>query len=81
MLGMAIGGSATLIIAMKRAAPERRGRFMAAFSIAYPLGYGVGAFITGSAVEMIGYSWTYLLLAALGLSGLVLTLVNWSDLQ
>jgi hypothetical protein len=30
---------------------------------------------------MIGYSWTYLLLAALGLSGLVLTLVNWSDLQ
>ncbi len=81
MLGMAIGGSATLIIAMKRATPVRRGRFMAAFSIAYPLGYGVGAFITGIAVEMIGYSWTYLLLAALGLSGLVLTLVNWSDLQ
>jgi len=81
MLGMAIGGSATLIIAMKRATPERRGRFMASFSIAYPLGYGVGAFITGSAVEIIGYSWTYQLLAALGLSGLVLTLINWSDLQ
>jgi MFS family permease len=81
MLSMAIGGSATLIIAMNRATPERRGRFMASFSIAYPLGYGVGAVITGSAVEMIGYSWTYLLLAALGLSGLVLTLTNWSDLQ
>ena len=81
MLSMAIGGSATLIIAMNRATPERRGRFMASFSIAYPLGYGVGAVITGSAVEMIGYSWTYLLLAALGLSGLVLTLTNWSDLR
>jgi len=81
MLSMAIGGSATLIIAMNRATPERRGRFMASFSIAYPLGYGVGAVLTGSAVEMIGYSWTYLLLAALGLSGLVVTLTNWSDLQ
>jgi MFS family permease len=81
MLSMAIGGSATLIIAMNRATPARRGRFMASFSIAYPLGYGVGAIITGSAVEMIGYSWTYLLLAALGLSGLVLTLTNWSDLH
>jgi MFS family permease len=81
MLSMAIGGSATLIIAMNRAMPERRGRFMASFSIAYPLGYGVGAVITGSAVEMIGYSWTYLLLAGLGLSGLVLTLTNWSDLR
>ena len=81
MLSMAIGGSATLIIAMNRATPERRGRFMASFSIAYPLGYGVGAVITGSAVEMIGYSWTYLLLAGLGLSGLVLTLTNWSDLR
>ena len=81
MLGMAIGGSATLILAMKRATPERRGRFMASFSIAYPLGYGVGAFITGSAIEMVGYSWTYVLLAALGSSGLVLTLVNWNDFK
>jgi MFS family permease len=81
MLGMAIGGSATLILAMKRATPERRGRFMASFSVAYPLGYGVGAFITGSAVEMVGYSWTYVLLAALGSSGLVLTLVNWNDFE
>jgi predicted MFS family arabinose efflux permease len=81
MLGMAIGGSATLIIAMNRATPERRGRFMASFSMAYPLGYGLGAFITGSAIDMIGYSWTYLLLAALGLFGLVLTMINWSDLH
>lgn len=81
MLGMAIGGSATLIIAMKRATPERRGRFMASFSIAYPLGYGVGAFVTGSAVDMVGYSWTYMLLALLGSSGLVLTLMNWKNFE
>jgi len=81
MIGMAIGGSATLIIAMNRATPERRGRFMASFSMAYPLGYGLGAFITGSAIDMIGYSSTSLLLAALGLFGLVLTLINWSDLH
>jgi predicted MFS family arabinose efflux permease len=81
MLGMAIGGAATLIVAMKRAAPERRGRFMASFSVAYPLGYGVGAFITGIAVDELGYSWTYLLLALLGSSGLVLTLTNRKNLD
>lgn len=81
MLAMAIGGSATLIIAMKRATAARRGRFMASFSIAYPLGYGLGAFITGSAIDMLGYSWTYLLLAALGSSGLVLTMFNWRTLD
>lgn len=81
MVGMAIGGSATLIIAMKRAKPERRGRFMASFSIAYPLGYGVGAFITGSAVDMVGYAWTYVLLAVLGSSGLALTILNWRKLE
>jgi len=81
MLGMALGGSATLIIAMKRATPERRGRFMASFSMAYPLGYGLGALITGSAIDMMGYSSTYLLLAALGASGLLLTIIKWSELQ
>lgn len=81
MLGMAIGGAATLIVAMKRAAPERRGRFMATFSVAYPLGYGIGALITGWAVEWMGYSWTYLLLAVLGGSGLGVTLLNWRELK
>jgi predicted MFS family arabinose efflux permease len=81
MIGMAIGGSATLIIAMNRATAERRGRFMASFSMAYPLGYGLGALITGSAIDMIGYSWTYLLLAVLGGAGLLLTLIHWSELQ
>lgn len=81
MLGMAVGGAATLIVAMKRAAPERRGRFMATFSVAYPLGYGIGALITGWAVELLGYSWTYLFLAVLGSSGLVVTLLHWQELR
>ena len=81
MLGMAMGGSATLILAMKRATPERRGRFMATFSVAYPLGYGIGALITGWSVEVLGYSWTYLLLAVLGSSGLLLTLINWKNFE
>ncbi|MBM4299787.1 MAG: MFS transporter, partial [Deltaproteobacteria bacterium] len=79
MLGMAVGGAATLIIVMKRALPERRGRFMATFSVAYPLGYGIGAFITGWSVEQFGYSWTYLFLAFLGSSGLFLTLAHWKE--
>lgn len=81
MLGMAIGVSATLILAMKRATAERRGRFMASFSVAYPLGYGLGAFITGSAVDALGFAPTYLLLALLGTFGLVLTIVNWPELK
>jgi predicted MFS family arabinose efflux permease len=81
MLGMAVGGAATLIIAMKRAAPERRGRFMATFSVAYPLGYGIGALITGWSIELLGYSSTFLLLALLGSSGLLLTLAHWKDLD
>ena len=81
MLGMAIGGASTLIIAMNRATPERRGRFMASFSMAYPLGYGLGAFITGSAIDVIGYSSTYLLLVVLGAVGLLLTMINWKFLK
>ena len=81
MLGMAIGGASTLIIAMNRATPERRGRFMASFSMAYPLGYGLGALITGSAIDVIGYSLTYLLLAVLGAVGLLLTIINWEFLK
>ena len=54
---------------------------MASFSMAYPLGYGLGALITGSAIDVMGYSWTYLLLAVLGGSGLLLTLIHWSELQ
>ena len=54
---------------------------MATFSVAFPLSGGVGALISGSMVELVGYFWMYLIVAALGAIGLVLTAMNWSRLN
>ena len=43
MLGNAIGSSTTLALAVERADPQRRGKQMATFSVAYPLSYGLGS--------------------------------------
>jgi MFS family permease len=80
-LGNAIGSSMTLALAIQRANPERRGRAMASFSIAYPLASGAGALWTGSAVEIAGYFWMYLMGAGLATMGLLVTLVNWPNLK
>jgi MFS family permease len=79
--GAAIGVSTTLALAMERAAPERRGRAMATFSIAYPLSFGVGGLLSGSVVEIAGYAWMFLIMAGLAAIGLLLTLANWSNLK
>jgi MFS family permease len=71
MLGNAIGSSTTLALAVERADPKRRGKQMATFSVAYPLSYGVGSLITGSAVDLAGYVGMFLLLAAIQGAGLV----------
>ena len=81
MLGFAIGSSTTLALAVERANPQRRGRAMATFSVAFPLSAGVGALLTGSAVELAGYFWMYLIVAGLLTSGLVLAVANWSSLK
>jgi MFS family permease len=81
ILSIAIGSSTTLAFAMERANPQHRGRAMASFSIAYPLSYGVGGFLAGAAVDMVGYFWMYLLMAALGAFGLVVTFANWRSLR
>jgi len=78
MAGTAIGTATALALAVERAQPERRGRAMATFSVAFPLSGGIGALISGSAVELVGYFWMYLIVAALGATGLVLTAMNWS---
>jgi MFS family permease len=80
-LGNAIGSSTILALAIHRANPQRRGRAMASFSIAYPLSAGVGALLTGSAVEIAGYFWTYLMVAALAAAGLLVIVMNWSSLK
>ncbi len=78
MTGTAIGTATTLAVAVERAQPERRGRAMATFSLAFPLSGGLGALISGSAVELVGYSWMYLIAAGIGALGLALTAINWS---
>lgn len=76
MLGNAIGSSTTLALAVERADPKRRGKQMATFSVAYPLSYGVGSLIIGSAVEIAGYTGMFLTLTALQAAGLVFALLN-----
>jgi MFS family permease len=81
MLGHAIGSSTTLALAVERANPERRGRAMATFSVAYPLSAGVGALLAGSTVDLAGYSWMFLLMAGVAVLGLVLTFLSWPNLK
>ena len=81
MLGLAMSSSTTLAIAMEQAKPERRGRAMATFSIALPLSNGVGALICGSLVQWFGFFSMYLVLAALGASGLFITVANRARLK
>ena len=76
MAGNAIGSSTTLAFAVERADPARRGKAMATFSMAYPLSYGLGSLLAGSAVEGAGYVGMYLLLAALEAIGLIFLLMN-----
>jgi MFS family permease len=81
MMGNALGSSTTLALAVERADPRRRGKAMATFSVAYPLSYGVGSLITGSAVEVAGYTGMFLVLAAVQALGLVFALFNGADLR
>jgi MFS family permease len=81
MMGNALGSSTTLALAVERADPRRRGKAMATFSVAYPLSYGVGSLITGSAVEVAGYAGMFLVLAAVQALGLVFALINGANLR
>lgn len=81
MLGNAIGSSTALAFAVERADPMRRGKQMATFSVAYPLSYGVGSMITGSAVEATGYAGMFYLMAAGQAAGLFFALFKSSALR
>lgn len=81
MLGNAIGSSTALALAVERADPRRRGKQMATFSVAYPLSYGVGSLLTGSAVEIAGYPGMFFLLSAVQGVGLVFALLYASQLR
>src|SRR5262245_2108454 len=81
MMGNALGSSTTLALAVERADPRRRGKAMATFSVAYPLSYGVGSLITGSAVEIAGYTGMFLVFAAVQALGLLFALLNGANLR
>jgi MFS family permease len=81
MTGNALGSSTTLALAVERADPGRRGKAMATFSVAYPLSYGVGSLITGSAVEVAGYTGMFLLFVAVQALGLGFAMFNGANLR
>jgi MFS family permease len=81
MMGNALGSSTTLALAVERADPRRRGKAMATFSVAYPLSYGVGSLITGSAVEVAGYTGMFLVLTGVQALGLIFALINAANLR
>ncbi len=81
MLGNAIASSTTLALAVERANPQRRGKQMATFSIAYPLSYGIGSVLTGSAVQIAGYSGMFFVLAGLQAIGLIFALIKAPQLR
>lgn len=81
MLGNAIGSSTTLALAVERANPQRRGKQMATFSVAYPLSYGVGSMLTGSAVEAAGYAGMFYVMAAVQAFGLIFAVFKAADLR
>ena len=81
MLGNAIGSSTTLALAVERANPRRRGKQMATFSVAYPLSYGVGSMLTGSAVEATGYTGMFYAMAAVQALGLIFAVFKAAELR
>jgi predicted MFS family arabinose efflux permease len=81
MLGNAIGSSTTLALAVERADPQRRGKQMATFSVAYPLSYGVGSMLIGSAVEAAGYAGMFIILTAVQAAGLLFVFLTSDKLR
>jgi MFS family permease len=81
MLGNAIGSSTTLALAVERANPQRRGKQMATFSVAYPLSYGVGSMIIGSAAQTAGYGGMFFMMAAIQVVGLIFAMLKAADLR
>jgi len=74
--GYALGVSTTLALAMERGDPKRRGVTMATFSIAFPLGSGLGSALSGGVIALVGYRGMYMSLIGVLTLGLVLSLFN-----
>ena len=73
---MRMGVSTTLALAMERGDPKRRGVTMATFSIAFPLGSGLGSALSGGVIALVGYRGMYMSLIGVLATGLLLSLFN-----
>jgi MFS family permease len=80
-LGNAVNGGATTALAMDLAAPERRGRAMATFSMSFQIGQGFGAIIAGALADIAGLRSMYAGSMALVALGLVLLITRWRSLE
>ena len=74
--GYALGVATTLALAMERGDPKRRGVTMATFSMAFPLGSGLGSALSGGVIALVGYRGMYMSLIGVLALGLVLSLCN-----
>ena len=74
--GYALGVSTTLALAIERGDPKRRGVTMATFSIAFPLGSGLGSALSGGVIALVGYRGMYMSLIGVLALGLLLSLCN-----
>lgn len=74
--GYALGVSTTLALAMERGDPKRRGVTMATFSIAFPMGSGLGSALSGGVIALVGYRGMYMSLIGMLALGLALSLFN-----
>ena len=74
--GYALGVSTTLALAMERGDPKRRGVTMATFSMAFPLGSGLGSALSGGVIALAGYRGMYTSLIGVLAFGLLLSLFN-----
>jgi len=75
-LGYALGVSTTLALAIERGDPKRRGVTMATFSMAFPLGSGLGSALSGGVIALVGYRGMYITLIGVLAVGLLLSLFN-----
>lgn len=81
LMGLAIGQATIFALAIEKAPPERRGRAMASFSLAFSLSSGTGGLLGGLVVDMAGYQWMFIVMAVLCALGFVPTGRCWSQLR
>lgn len=72
-LGGSLSEPSLYAIALDRSPAERRGAAMATYTMAFQLGGGIGAVLSGYVIEFLGYSWLYQ--GAVGASLLALSVV------